>query len=231
MKKIVCFIVLVNLLISCGKEKSGSMLVNGNIDGLKKGTVYLQKFVDTLLVAVDSVKINGISNFVLVDDIESPEMYFLTLDKKENDKIPFFGEKGTITINSKLEKLIFSAKITGSKNQELLDEYKSMIQQFRGKELDFLKDRFDAQKNDNDTLLVKIEDDEKNLIKRKYYYTTNFALQHKDKEIAPYIALTELYNANFKLLDTINKSLTKEIKSSKYGVELDKFISEIRNNE
>ena len=231
MKKIVCFIVLVSLLISCGKEKSGSMLVNGNIDGLKKGTVYLQKFVDTLLVAVDSVKINGISNFVLVDDLESPEMYFLTLDKKENDKIPFFGEKGTITITSKLEKLIFSAKITGSKNQELLDEYKTMIQQFRGKELDFLKDKFDAQKNNNDTLLVKIEDDEKNLIKRKYFYTTNFALQHKDKEIAPYIALTELYNANFKLLDTINKSLTKEIKSSKYGVELDKFISEIRDNE
>ena len=231
MKKIVCFIVLVSLLISCGKEKSGSMLVNGNIDGLKKGTVYLQKFVDTLLVAVDSVKINGISNFVLVDDLESPEMYFLTLDKKENDKIPFFGEKGTITITSKLEKLIFSAKITGSKNQELLDEYKAMIQQFRGKELDFLKDKFDAQKNNNDTLLVKIEDDEKNLIKRKYFYTTNFALQHKDKEIAPYIALTELYNANFKLLDTINKSLTKEIKSSKYGVELDKFISEIRDNE
>ena len=231
MKKIIYSIVLVSLLISCGKEKSGSMVVNGNIDGLKKGTVYLQKFVDTVLVAVDSVEINGLSNFVLVDDLENPEMYFLTLDKKESEKIPFFGEKGTITINSKLEKLLFATKISGSKNQELLDEYKSMIQQFRGKELDFLKDKFEAQRDKDDSLLLKLEADEKNLIKRKYFYTTNFALLHKDKEVAPYIALTELYNANFKLLDTVNKSLTKEIKVSKYGLELEKFITEIRENE
>lgn len=231
MKKIISCIVLVGLLISCGKNKTGSMVVNGNIDGLKKGTVYLQKFVDTLLVAVDSVKINGVNNFVLVDDIESPEMYFLTLDKKEDEKIPFFGEKGTLTITSKLEKLLFSAKITGSKNQELLDEYKSMIQQFRGKELDFYKDKFEALKNNDEALLLKIENEEKNLVKRKYLYTTNFALLHSDKEVAPYIALTELYNANFTLLDTVNKSLTQEIKISKYGLELDKFIAEIKDNE
>ncbi|GGK46697.1 MULTISPECIES: DUF4369 domain-containing protein [Flavobacteriaceae] len=231
MKKIVFCFVLVSLLISCSKEKTGSMVVNGNIDGLKKGTVYLEKIVDTVLVAVDSVEINGLSSFVLVDDLKTPEMYYLTLDKKETEKIPFFGEKGTLTITSKLEKLLFSAKITGSKNQELLDEYKSMIQQFRGKELDFIKDKFEAQRNEDETLLLKLEAEEKNLIKRKYYYTTNFALQHKDKEVAPYIALTELYNANFKLLDTINKSLTKEIKISKYGMELDKFITEIKKND
>jgi len=231
MKKIFFCSVLVSFLISCGKEKTGSMVVNGNIDGLKKGTVYLQKFVDTLLVAVDSVKVNGLSNFVLVDALETPEMYFLTLDKKESEKISFFGEKGTLTITSKLDKLLFSTKITGSKNQELLDEYKSMIQKFRGKELDFIKDKFEAQRNKDEELLLKLEEEEKNLIKRKYYYTTNFALQHKDKEVAPYIALTELYNANFKLLDTVNKSLTKEIKISKYGLKLDKFITEVRNNE
>lgn len=231
MKKIIFYCVLVSLLISCEKNKTGSMLVNGNIDGLKKGTVYLQKFIDTLFVAVDSVEINGISNFVLVDDIETPEIYYLTLDKKEDEKIPFFGEKGTITINSKLEKLTTAAKISGSTNQELLDEYKSMIQQFRGKELDFFKDKFDAQRDNDETLLLKLEDDEKNLIKRKYLYTTNFTLLHKDKEVAPYIALTELFNANLKLLDTVNNSLTKEIKASKYGVQLEKFITEIRKSE
>ena len=56
------------VLISCSKSKTGSMVVNGNIDGLKKGTVYLQKYKDTLLVSVDSVQLNGLSNFVLVDE-------------------------------------------------------------------------------------------------------------------------------------------------------------------
>ena len=64
-----------------------------------------------------------------------------------------------------------------------------------------------------------------------YCLATNFSIQNADKEIAPYIALTELYNANIKLLDTVNNSLTNEIKASKYGVELEKFINDIRKKE
>jgi len=93
MKNIVCCVLLISLFISCGKENSGSMVVNGNIDGLKKGTVYLQKFVDTLLVAVDSVEINGLSNFILVDELENPEMYFLHLIKKKMRKFRYLERK------------------------------------------------------------------------------------------------------------------------------------------
>ncbi len=231
MKKIVSCIVIIAFLASCSKEKTGSMVVNGNIDGLKKGTVYLQKIKDTLLISVDSVQLNGNSNFVLVDEITSPEIYYITLDKKENEKIEFFGENGEITVNSKLAKLTTSVKISGSKNQELLDQYYNMIKQFRGKELDFIKSKFEAQRDNNDSLLLNLEKEEASLIKRKYYYSTNFAIQNNDKEVAPYIALTELYNANIKLLDTINNRLSENIKTSKYGLKLDKFIKTIKTNE
>lgn len=231
MKKIVSCIVLITFLASCSKQKTGSMVVNGNIDGLKKGTIYLQKIKDTLLISVDSVQLNGNSNFVLVDDLTDPEMYYITLDKKENEKIEFFGEKGEITVNSKLEKLTTSVKISGSKNQELLDQYYDMIQQFRGKELDFMKSKFEAQRDNNDTLFLNLQKEEASLIKRKYYYTTNFAIQNNDKEVAPYIALRELYNANIKLLDTVNSSLSSEIKISKYGKKLNEFIISIKENE
>ena len=231
MKKIFSSLFIITLLISCSKSKTGSMVVNGNIDGLKKGTVYLQKYKDTLLVSVDSVQLNGLSNFVLVDELESPEVYFITLDKKANERITFFGEKGEITINSKLEKFSISAKITGSKNQEKLEEYYNINRQFSGKQLDFIKEKFEASKNNDTAELSNIAKKEANLIKRKYYYTTNFSIQNADKEVAPYIALTELYNANIKLLDTINNSLTKEIKASKYGVQLEEFITKIKKTE
>lgn len=231
MKNIVSCFVLVALLASCNTKKSGNMIVNGTIDGLKKGTVYLQKVKDTALVAVDSVQLNGNGTFILSSDIVEPEVYFLTLDKKETEKIAFFGEEGEIFINSKLEKLATSVKISGSKNQELLDTYYAMIQKFRGKELDYFKSKFEAQQSNNDTLLLSLQKEESNLIKRKYYYTTNFAIQNKDKEVAPYIAITELYNANIKLLDTVNNSLSAEMKSSKYGKKLNDFIKNIKENE
>lgn len=207
------------------------MVVNGNIDGLKKGTVYLQKYKDTLLVSVDSVQLNGLNTFVLVDELESPEIYFITLDKKADERITFFGEKGELTVNSKLDKFSTSAKITGSKNQEKLEEFNDIYRQFNSKQLDFIKEKFEATKINDTAALSNIEKNEANLIKRKYYYTTNFSIQNADKEIAPYIALTELYNANIKLLDTVNNSLTNEIKASKYGVELEKFINDIRKKE
>lgn len=231
MKKIISCIVLLSLLISCGKSKSGSLVVNGTIDGLKKGTIYLQKFKDTVLVSVDSVQLNGQNNFTLADDIDNPEIYYVALDKKENQKISFFGEKGEITITSKLSKFATSAKISGSKNQELLEEHNAMTQKFNGKQLDFIKEKFEAQKNKDASLLSKIEKQEKNLIKRKYYYSTNFAVNNGEFEVAPYIALTELYYANIKLLDTVNNSLSKKVKASKYGLELEKFIESIKNNE
>ena len=231
MKKIISCIVLVSLFISCSSEKNGSLIVSGEIDGLKKGTLYLQKFRDTLFVSVDSIQLNGISTFRLVDEIESPEIYFISLDKKGNEKISFFGEKGEITVNSKLSKFEISAKISGSKNQELLEEHTEMVRKFNGKQMDFIKDKFDAQKNNDTALLSKIEKDEKNLIKRKYYYSTNFAVNNGKFEVAPYIALTELYYANVKLLDTVNNSLSKKVKASKYGLELDKFIEDIKKKD
>lgn len=231
MKKIFGFLAIVSLLISCNKNEHGNMVVKVTIDGLKKGTLYLQKVKDTALISVDSVQLDGKANYVLSDDIESPELYFLALDKIAGERISFFGEKGEITVNAKLEKFATSAKITGSENQDLLEEHKAMAQKFNGKKLDLVVEKFNAYKINDTALAAKLEQDEKSLIRRKYYYTTNFAVIHAEKEVAPYLALTELFDANIRLLDTINNSLSKEVRASKYGKELDKFIKEIKTSE
>lgn len=231
MKKLLPLFIVLSLVISCGKSHKGTMLVKGNIDGLKKGTIYLQKYVDTLLVSVDSIQLNGESNFTLADDVLSPEIYYLAINEVPDENISFFGEKGEITITSKLPKLEYSAKITGSKNQKLLEEYNEMASKFNNKQLDYIKEKFDAQLIEDQEQLMKTEANEKSLLKRKYLYTANFALMHKDAVVSPYLALTELYYANVKLLDTVNNSLSKNVKASKYGVQLDEFIGKIKKSE
>lgn len=231
MKNIIGFLAIVALLVSCNKNEHGNMVVKVTIDGLKKGTLYLQKVKDTALVSVDSIQLDGKTEIVLSDDVESPEIYFLALDKIAGERISFFGEKGEITVNAKLEKFATSAKITGSVNQDLLAEHKAMAQKFNGKKLDLVVEKFNAYKINDTALASKLEKEEKNLIRRKYYYTTNFAVVNATHEVAPYLALTELYDANIRLLDTINNSLSKEVKASKYGKELEKYIKEIKTTE
>ena len=228
-KTIICFVTLI-LILSCNDSKKGSLTVNGTIEGLKKGTLYLQKYKDTAIVSVDSILLNGDSNFVLIDEIESPEIYYIALDKILEEKISFFAEKGVINVTTKLAKFSTSAIITGSKNNDILAEHKAMTRQFNGKKLDLVKEKFEAQRINDTALISKIERNEDNLLKRRYLYTTNFAVNHADSEVAPYLAITELYYANIKLLDTINNSLPKKIKTSKYGLELERFIKSIKNN-
>jgi hypothetical protein len=62
-------------------------------------------------------------------------------------------------------------------------------------------------------------------------YTINFALTQKDYEVSPYIALSEVHDANLKFLDTIQKSMSPKVANSKYGKMLTKFIEERRKDE
>jgi hypothetical protein len=229
MKKLSLLIILL-LIFSCAKE-SRDLTVIANIKGLKKGNVYLKKVKDTVLVTVDSVNVNGDSKIQLTSDLKSPEVFFLYLDKNnsEDDRITFFAEKGVTEINTTLKNFVFDAKITGSKQQKVLEEYRLMMSKFNERNLNLIKENFEAQKDGDSSKYNTVQKDLDNLLKRKYLYTVNFALNNKDSEVAPYLALTEIYNAQVKYLDTIHSSLTSEVKNSLYGKELKAYIEKIKN--
>ena len=62
------------------------------------------------------------------------------------------------------------------------------------------------------------------LLKRKYSYTIQFALNHKDDIVAPYLALYEIPSANPIYVDSVYNSLTENIKHSFYGRKLKALI-------
>jgi hypothetical protein len=232
MKKIIVVLVVSILMVACSSEKEGNMIVEGNIKGLKKGTLYLQKMNDTALFSVDSVDVFGDGNFKLTDNVISPEMYYLTFKGNTNEKrILFFGNKGTITLNDNIDTFGFDTEIIGSENQIVLNKFTKINDKFKNQRLQFIKKEFDAIKSQNVDSIEKVKTDFDRMIRRKYLFTTNFALTNSGSEAAPYIALTELYDANIKLLDTINKSLSEKVKNSTYGKRLDAYITEIQNKE
>ncbi len=208
------------------------MIVQGQIKGLKKGTLYLQKMKDTLLVSVDSINLLGSDKFTLTDNVTSPVLYYLTFDGNTTDKrILFFGEQGVITINDNVDKFGYTPEISGSKNQELLDKYNKVKRQFQNQRLEFVKKDFDAKKANDIDLVAQLEKDNLKLSKRRVLYTTNFALNNADSEVAPYIALTEMYDASIKILDTVNNTLSNKVKNSDYGKRFQEYLNEIKKSE
>lgn len=234
MKKLALLLVILISITSCS-EKESNLIVSGEIKGLKKGTLYLQKIDDTSLVNIDSVVVDGDPMFSMETYIESPQIMYLYLEKVDNntydDRIDFFADEGEISINTKLEKFETSAEVVGSVNQEKLIEYRKMISRFNDQNLDLIKASFEAEKSQDEDKLMEIDKKYDGLLKRKYLYTVNFAINNKDHEIAPYLALSEVFDANIKYLDTIYNSLAPKVQKSKYGKELKSFLKERRKEE
>ncbi|MEL4308074.1 DUF4369 domain-containing protein [Joostella sp. CR20] len=221
------------LVVSCGKE-SNNLTVNGTVNGLKKGTIYLQKVNDSASVSIDSAVIDGNPTFTFSTHIESPEVFTLYLDKNDgnnlNDRLEFFAEPGVIDIQTSRDYFAAEAKIEGSESQKKWDEYKKIVSKFSTKNLELIKETLQATKDGNiataDSLRVVSE---KNAT-RSYLYTLNFIFNNKDSYVAPYVTLANAYNTNVKYLDSIKSSLTPEVANSKYGKMLDEFIKEIKAN-
>ena len=101
MKKLLLVGLLSAFFISCSEDTTNTMTVSGNIKGLKKGILYLQHIPDTTLVTIDSLEVDGDGNFSFKTEITHPEVFYLYLNKKDNnvinDRIPFFGESVSYT--------------------------------------------------------------------------------------------------------------------------------------
>ena len=110
-----------------------------------------------------------------------------------------------------------------------MESYYKNIERFKNQKLELIEAQLNAQKEGNsaaaDSLQIKMD----KIVQRTYLYSINFALNNKDSEVAPFVAVSEIYDANVKYLDTINKVLPPKIANSKYGIILEEYIKTIKS--
>ncbi len=220
-------VILALLMMACSKDSDKNFTLKGTVKGLKKGVVYLQKDGDSSVINLDSMKISGESEFTLHANLEEPRLLYLKLFKNDGEEhyIPFFADKGLTEINTSLKNFNFDAEISGSKQQEVLEEYLDIIDGFKNQNLDLIEASFLAQR-DNDSLIIdSLNRKADQLVKRKYSFTIQYALNNRDSEVAPYLAVYEIPAANPKFIDSIYNSLTEPVKNSLYGKQLGDMIS------
>lgn len=224
--------VLLGLLLSCGSDnESNRMVVKGNVKGLKKGTLFFQHIPDSTLTNIDSLVVKGDGRFQFETELESPEIFYLYLDKKDNnefnDRITFFGEPGNITINTSWNTFETKAIIEGSEAQKKLEEYKEIMNKFHNQSLELIQASNRPEIQGDTVVLDSLQKLGDKVILRGYLYTLNFALNNSDSYVAPYLALTEVADANPIYLDSIYNALSPEVADSKYGKKLDAYLKEL----
>lgn len=232
MKKLVYILAITLTCISCKKENE--MHIEATITGLKKGTVYLQKIVDSSLVDLDSIVIDGQDTFSLSTSVDAPELFYIYVDKIDgveyNDRITFFGEKGEIKLNTHLEKINSDVVITGSKNHRIYTEYQNTLKDVNRKLAQANLGFIQAQLENNEDDIVAYDKKVTALTRAKYLRAIQFAITHKRTSVAAYIGAREIEEANVMYLDSIYNGLSKKAKKTIYGKELETLIKARKAN-
>ncbi|MGV3460198.1 MAG: DUF4369 domain-containing protein [Flavobacterium sp.] len=233
MKKIVIIVAAALTLFACKEEKNhgdANLHITGNIKGLGKGKLYIQRAADTSLVAIDTIVLNGSSEFESHLKIDGPEMLYLFIDRGQTNSIdnnlPFFAEPGNMTINTRNDEFFAAAKITGSENQKIYEDFLKIKSRFANQNAELVKRNLEASKDSDVARLDSVATASEQLIKRRYLYTINFAQNNAKKEVGPFLALSEIADANVIYLDTIAKSMSPKVAKSKYGKMLTEVIKE-----
>ncbi len=234
MKKVLYTISILLFISACGDGiTENTMMVSGTVKGLKKGTLYLQHIPDSSIVIADSLTINGDGSFSFQTELESPEIFYLYLNKKDNndlnDRITFFGEPGTITINTSWNDFEADAEIAGSESTEKLKEFRKHMTIINKRNLEVLQQSMRSDNALDSLQLDSLQRQSDRITQRGYLFAINFAINNRDSYVAPYIAVSEIPNANVKYLDSIYNSLSTEVVGSKYGQRLAILIANLKN--
>ena len=177
MKHTITKLFLFALLGSCSAPKK-DMQLKVEVKDLKKGTLYLERVQDSALIAVDSIFLNREEAVVLQANLDHPELFYILLDRNQTDdvdnRIPFFGQAGEVSIQTTLDDYVAKAEVSGSPTQEIYNAYLRVIRQFNNEELDLLAAYLQAQISQNSDSLALLEKQSTSLAKRKILFTVIF---------------------------------------------------------
>lgn len=238
MKKILIALATLTTILSCTKKTDEStdynLTITGNIDGLKQGKLYFQKEIDSSLVTIDSVIVDGDSKFIKKFKIDSPELMFLNIERNNSNNIDnslvFFAEPGEMNINTTLQQFYYNAKISGSQNHDLYEQYRQIVGRYTNENTKLIGLNVLALKENNTTRVDSIQKAADKLLAQRYLAVANFVKNNPNKEIAALLIVDEIPYISKPLLDTITKNITPEVYNSKYGKELTKLLK-LRENE
>lgn len=122
MKKYILLILISLATFSCGTRELEGLSLNGSVEGISEGKVYLQKFENKMYRVIDSAKvING--QFSFSKNVQLPEIYGLTLDTTKGSLLLFL-DKDPVVVKLDSSSYYRNSVVTGSALQDLFVAYK-----------------------------------------------------------------------------------------------------------
>jgi hypothetical protein len=228
MKRLLLSLSALALFTSCNSTSENTE-VTITINGLKKGTVYLQKITTTGLINLDSVESNGKETLNLGLNLSHPELIYAYLDKADgstfNDRLAFFAEPGEIQIATSLTNFENDAVIEAGEEHEAFKNLQEMLSRFTKKDFELMQLAQSDRVNDERFVDSIVNQSNSNNLKR-YQFIANYALSNPNRYVSAYLVASEGEELNPKWKDSIFNNFSEAIKKSTYGQLLNSQLSQ-----
>ncbi len=217
------FIAIIGLLVfSCKNNNKDNFTINGVVNGVDTGKVFLQAVVDSKLKTIDTAEINN-GNFTFKGTVKDPELYLIKLGYRA-DLLPFFVENSKISVKINPDS-ISEAVIEGSQAQKVFHSYSKGFDEYQKKENGVYAQYQHIKKNATKKMLTQLENLYDSIYDEQQKFATDFVVKNNKSVVSAYIILRNLiYQLDADSLKTLTNNLDPSLSESKYVKKLNKRI-------
>ncbi len=219
MKKLLSLTALIALLSSCCMETEKGYVINGNIEGISDGKVYVVTRKEGAWVNLDSATIaEGV--FQLKGNVDFPVMYSLQFDGQRG-VVPVFFENADISVTGKVEELN-EAKIVGSAAQDEFNAYMESINKITQKKYDIYARYREAKKAEDEVLSKSLEKEMDGIEEEEKEFIINYAMENNKSVVSAYLIRRNSWMFDLEELENLTGNFDLSLNASDY-------ISELKN--
>jgi len=225
MKKFSIFLLIVVILASCTGGKD-SYTINGTINGVDSGMVFLQKFDVDQWVKIDSTQLVK-GEFTFKGKTLLPEMWYLSMKEKQVF-VPLFIE------NSKINLEIFAdsvdkVNISGSVSHDIYKQYQAMNKSLNDKIEEIYKE-WKKAKESKDSAAMKMTDSiSTELDKQMKQNLIDFVKANNKTAVASYLIIRNAWQFDLPELESMVNTLDTSLNSSIYTQSLKNRVTLLKS--
>lgn len=204
------------------KAQDSSFTINGGLENIKKGTIYLNIYEGDKTIIDSSLITNG--SFKFTGSIPSPSFATLTIPDKRSDYFTFYVEPSTMRITGRGDSL----KLLAVKGSTLNDDntlFKERMKNITRWEETDSKIYEEAYKQKNKRVMDSLDEVDFDILNEKRKVVAAFVKDYP-QSMRGAIAITENYGyyAEATEVEPLYNLLDQQLKNSAKGVEIKKLI-------
>ena len=215
------------LTSSCQQAgSSDNFTVTFNIKGGDNVWLIMQQRKEGEWIKFDSVELkNGAGT--ISGKIDGPEFFYVTLQNSRN-YMPLFAEPGNIKVSANVQTFSRPA-VEGSQAQIVYESFLDKMDEFDQRATSLGQQYQEAKKNRDEARAQEIADEYEKLSGEKADAIVDFAMNHSNSVVAPFIMMNYSYLFDLDQLKKVKQALDPSIAETYYGKSLSDRVKTLEN--